>query len=264
MPKGSLKVLSIVADIATIIAMGGTAGVVLYDRTIDRTFLSRSVENYFVSPILQSTTFEKTVHIAVENVLKSGDVTQIFLAELDKISLKSEHNTWITGLEENVTENGVRRYISQQMDCGEDRLEVSEFIRFGRGNYELKDEEKCKVPKFVGDLQDPNITTKKWTVFGFASPDGDQGGNDSLSQKRAQAVKKALCEQLGCSGTSGTEIAIKGLSEDHSTNGVANSRSARIGVCVNQKAGEDEERAAQPASTKPRETAAGETRQTAD
>ena len=174
------------------------------------------------------------------------------------IVLSKEDNPWIgeviNALKENVTENGLRQYIAGKMNCSEDRLEMSEFIRFGRDEAKLslekknrdqneaklevekKERERNKVPTFVNDVNKRGGKPDKWTVFGFASADGEKGKNKNLSLERAVVVKSLLCKALKCDRTNGTEIAVEGLSEDHSINGVANSRSARIAVCVEEAA----------------------------
>lgn len=179
---------------------------------------------------------------------------QTILDELANINLKEQDNPWIgeliQALKETVTENGLRQHIAGKMNCSKGRLKMSEFIRFGRDEAtfslekkdrdqneakleaEKKERERNKVSAFVNDVNKQGGKPDKWTVFGFASADGEKGGNDDLSQKRAVAVESLLCEALKCDRTNGTKIAVEGLSEDHSINGVANSRSARIAVCV--------------------------------
>lgn len=134
-------------------------------------------------------------------------------------------------LRENVIENEMPGSISRHMNCEGGRLEVSEFIRFERDESELsRDSEEEKVSAFARAWKDEST---KWAVFGFASADGEQGGNKELSHKRAVSVKNLLCKALDCDAK-GTEITAQGLGEDHSINGVANSRSVRIAVCVNE------------------------------
>lgn len=170
--------------------------------------------------------------------------------ESDEISLKPEHNPWITSLlealKENVTEDGVRQYVSQQMDCDKDqKIEISEFILFERNESKLdldgedhrKNHRKQRERQRVHDFADEwKKTATQWKVFGFASADGEQTGNNNLSSKRAEEVKNLLCDELNtpCNNVK----AEKGMGEDHPINGVANSRSARIAVCVNGEAQE--------------------------
>ena len=152
------------------------------------------------------------------------------------IVLSKEDNPWIDeliqALEESVTENGVRQYISQQMNCDKDRLEISEFFRFGRNKAKLDPTEKQKVFTFVDEWK------KKWVdqsaqckVFGFASADGEQTGNNNLSSERVKEVKNLLGGKPNplCDIIEDGEV----MGEDHPINGVANSRSARIAVCAN-------------------------------
>jgi len=86
------------------------------------------------------------------------------------------------------------------------------------------------VSEFADALQSQNVTTEKWAVFSFASADGAREGNKGLSQKRAETVKNLLCKVLDCDPPNGQKITFEGLGD----NGVANSRSARIAVCVDK------------------------------
>ena len=118
------------------------------------------------------------------------------------IVLSKEDNPWIDDLiqamEENITENGVRHYISQQMACDKDqRLEVSDFIRFEWGKAALDPTEEGKVVDFVDEWKE---RPEKWAVFGFASPDGERGVNEGLSKDRAKAVESELCAALDAVG----------------------------------------------------------------
>lgn len=63
-------------------------------------------------------------------------------------------------------------------------------------------------------------------VFGFASADGPSGANDILARQRAQTVKAAVRDHEPAK-----DIKKYVLGENHLTQGVANSRSARIVAC---------------------------------
>ncbi len=195
------------------------------------------------------------------------------LKKLEEISLKPEYNPWITtlieALEENVTENGVRQYISQNVECGENqRVEVSKFILFDRNesDFDLDEEderknlskqrERQKVSDFAKDWKEK---ATRWTVFGFASADGEQTGNNNLSLKRSEEVKKLLCMYLknhnpNFDCDSKETLTARGLGEDQPINGVANSRSARIAVCVRDEAPEGILSSANQANVIPSET----------
>lgn len=174
---------------------------------------------------------------------------QPILDELQKLSLKPEYNPWITtvieALEENVTEHGVRQHIAQQMSCDKDqRLEVSEFIRFGRNKATLDSTEEQKVSTFVQDVR-KREERPDWWVFGFASPDGESGVNKELSEDRAKVAAEALCAALDAAALEAGEqkreckdrnVIVRHLDENHPINGIANSRSARVAVCAKQEA----------------------------
>ena len=157
------------------------------------------------------------------------------------IVLSKKDNPWIDELiqtmEENITENGVRHYISQQMACDKDqRLEVSDFIRFEWSKAALDPTEEGKVVDFVDEWKE---RPEKWAVFGFASPDGERGVNKTLSKDRAKAVESELCAALDAVGPKREceerDVAVKHFDEDHPINGIANSRSARIAVCTKER-----------------------------
>ena len=133
-----------------------------------------------------------------------------------------------------ITEELVRTRITEEMGCdGDEGTRISGFIRFNRGSENLDDfsASSKEIKRFVKERDQAT----KWMVFGFASPDGEQKGNNALAYKRAVAVKNFLCDELKPDCANGTEIEIKGFSEDHPVNGVANSRSARIAVCVDME-----------------------------
>lgn len=138
-----------------------------------------------------------------------------------------------------ITEDLLRTRINEEMACeGGEEARMSGFIRFNRGSANLDDFDANS--KEIENFASKRGQATKWRVFGFASPDGEQRVNKGLSQKRAQAVEKVLCGQLGCSGTSGTKVEMKGFSEDHPINGIANSRSAIIAVCTKREASQGE------------------------
>ena len=72
---------------------------------------------------------------------------------------------------------------------------------------------------------------KRLTVFGLASPDGDELHNDDLSQLRAANVQTMIQQELE---TKDTKIDTEhwGLGEVHLTQGIANSRSVRVVACI--------------------------------
>ena len=62
-------------------------------------------------------------------------------------------------------------------------------------------------------------------VFGFASADGPSDVNDRLAWQRAQTVKAIIAQKYHM------DVEKHGLGENHLTQGVADSRSARIVAC---------------------------------
>lgn len=141
-----------------------------------------------------------------------------------------------------ITEELLRTWITEEMGCGEDRLVVSEFIRFGWNAATLESARKERAREQVSAFvkawkKHGGDTPPQWRVFGFASADGERGRNDGLARQRAVAVKNVLCNILDCDAN-GTTIKIQKLGEDHPINGVANSRSARIAGCVDEAGGQ--------------------------
>ncbi len=141
-----------------------------------------------------------------------------------------------------ITEELLRTRIAEEMDCGEDQLVVSKFVRFGQNAATLdsdrKERAREKVAAFVKAWKKQGgDTLPEWTLFGFASADGEREGNDGLARQRATTVKNLLCNILNCDAN-GMTITVEGLGEDHPINGVANSRSARIAGCVDGAAGQ--------------------------
>ena len=128
-------------------------------------------------------------------------------------------------LENHVTESELRPYIAERMDCNDDQLCMSGFIRFARGEFDIRDKEIEKIKDFKCDNQVPETGLK---VFGFTSADGEKIINDDLSRCRACVVKNLLCE---VSNGDCDDISTETIGEDHPINGVANSRSAVIAVC---------------------------------
>ena len=68
-------------------------------------------------------------------------------------------------------------------------------------------------------------------VFGFASADGPRNVNNRLAKQRAQTIRDKIQDEI-LPENRAVHVEVHGLGEDHMTNGVANSRSARIVACV--------------------------------
>ena len=113
--------------------------------------------------------------------------------------------------------------------------QVSGFIRFNKGSANLKDfsVNNEEINGFIQKIERDQIG--KWRVFGFASPDGEQGTNKNLSEDRAEVVGDRLCCVLNCSNPKldcKENITIINAGEDYPINGepIAEARSSRS-VC---------------------------------
>ena len=138
-----------------------------------------------------------------------------------------------------ITEDLLRTRINKEMACdgGED-TRISGFIRFNKGSANLGD--FATNSKEIENFASKRGQATKWMVFGFASPDGEQERNNALAYKRAVVVKNLLCDKLKPDCANGTKIEMKGFSEDHPINGIANSRSAIIAICTKREASQVE------------------------
>ena len=181
------------------------------------------------------------------------------------------------GYSDYVAEPLLQQFISERMQCEEgEEPQISDLIRFvndepnprctecpsvtdpsaGSTNDNTRYEamkalyrEKIgpKVQDIVKEFMDKSAT--RWTVFGFASPDGEEVENDSLSMDRAQLVIDEMCRPRG-TGTSEpvidssekiksekrkkmcADMQVRPFGEWHPINGISNSRSAVIAACV--------------------------------
>lgn len=176
------------------------------------------------------------------------------------------------GYSDYIAERLLPQFIREQMTCEEGREPtISDFIRFandepypwcpgcssdaasaiGSGDGNARKEAlnkfyrkkiRPKVQKIVADFSEKSPT--RWTVFGFASPDGEEGKNDTLSENRARLVIDEMC-RLQENGTSEpaidcgkkeeegyADMQVRHFGEWHPINGISNSRSAVIAACV--------------------------------
>ena len=191
-------------------------------------------------------------------VLGDGDVS------IRDVMINSEKNKEpIKGLRDAVAtpdiDQRLRTRIEKQMACTDgEKLVVSDFIRFPGGKYSITyaEKDKIKVHNFMCEVGE-QVT--KWRVFGFASEEGSRKTNLELSWKRACEVKKHISKkyiyppididrntspkdgasEMGaghrCTGDSGSpedNFSVISLGEEHSINGVADSRSVVIAACV--------------------------------
>ena len=122
-----------------------------------------------------------------------------------------------------VTEQRLTSYLAEKTACDNAGLDMSDFILFGRTKFQLEGAAKGQVAEFMKR----NGQIKKLWVFGFASPDGEDGRNKGLAKVRAKAVRNEIKTGHSYSG----DIAVKPIGEDHPINGIANSRSVVIAAC---------------------------------
>lgn len=175
----------------------------------------------------------------------NGIIKKIVELTERNIALHEEHNllvrTLIAAYEHGayVTESLLRQYVAKEMECTEDgqQIHISKFIRFNRDKAEIgaNPASKANIDNFVSRWVGKD-RRGGWAVFGFASPDGERTRNNKLSSDRAKAVKGQMCpskNEADCIAKFG-KIELKDSGENHPINGVANSRSAVIAVCVQQ------------------------------
>ena len=150
--------------------------------------------------------------------------------------LDREDNPWIEelvfalSLEDHVTERNARAFIRKEMDCTADdgRFDMSEFIRFDLG----KDTLKVAAEEQIATFMNRPGRINRMKIFGFTSPDGDGGHNDSLSVDRAKVVKDEVESKYKGYLPAGTyDVPTNPIGENHSINGIANSRSVVIAAC---------------------------------
>ena len=147
-----------------------------------------------------------------------------------------------------VTESWFRPYVEAAMTCeNRERLKLSTFIRFTNAMTDLDQD-----PFYLGKYRNIEAFVNqwgrqatRWAVFGFSSPDGPSETNVQYAEDRAAFIKSKLCQfpehkrhALNCDSPNEDvtylmpKESIKPFGEYHPINGIANSRSAVIGVCV--------------------------------
>lgn len=185
-------------------------------------------ENQDRSPVTTMTVFEAAVLEELEDGIELGDVT-----------VPRDRNPWISELIQKIqtiqvpdTEKWMRKEIASIISCSESDLIASDPILFRVNSSEpnAKDLEMTRkdVAKFLQEASSNNLY-----VVGFASDDGNQADNKQLSCERAITVKNLFKDEF----KPDTEALPIGLDENHFTNGVANSRSARFIACRSQAEG---------------------------
>lgn len=182
-------------------------------------------ENQDRSPVTTLTVFEGAILKELEDGIGLGDVT----ISLDK-------NPWISELIQKIrtiqvldTERWMKKEIASIISCSESDLIVSGPLLFRVNETELDEKDlkmtRNEVTQFLQEVPGGNLY-----VVGFASDDGNQADNKQLSCERAITVKKLYKDEFKLN----TKVLPIGLDENHFTNGVANSRSARFAACRSQ------------------------------
>lgn len=111
--------------------------------------------------------------------------------------------------------------------CG--AVKISDAFRFEWDKDELSKREKQRVRSFLRRFTRSDV--EYVTVFGFSSPDGPVNHNLGLSERRAKGVAK-LSEDYLATLQFNVRVWSHAFGEVHLTQGIANSRSVWIGVCV--------------------------------
>lgn len=104
-------------------------------------------------------------------------------------------------------------------------ISVPILFRPGVGDDVADHVDKQSIRRFMESQTSRKVATVY--VFGFASADGPIHVNQRLACQRARTIKKEILDDKWP-----VEVEVHGLGEDHLTNGVASSRSARIAACV--------------------------------
>jgi outer membrane protein OmpA-like peptidoglycan-associated protein len=119
---------------------------------------------------------ERTERLAGDSSLRGEFTTQIAQLRADLTSLRDTFNVRITALE-----NGVQ---------------FATPVNFAFDDATVREEDKALLDRFAMVVQ-KYYPGSKITVEGFADPAGTQRYNLRLSQRRAEAVVKALATQHG-------------------------------------------------------------------
>lgn len=129
----------------------------------------------------------------------------------------------------------VRAEISQRLErhlkgkgepcAGTWEISVPILFRPGVGDDVADPVDEESIRRFMGTQTSRKVKTVY--VFGFASADGPIHVNQRLACQRARTIEKKIRK-----GRWRVDVEVDGLGENHLTNGVASSRSARIAACV--------------------------------
>lgn len=144
-----------------------------------------------------------------------------------RITVQKTDNTWTIVLPPDVRmddEWRLKAEIAQRI-CNGGAAEISDPVLFERGETTPADVPAAEdlIKTFVSK---PELQKVKLHVLGFASGDGNRRYNENLARQRATAVA-AMVRKLDSS----RKLREHSWGETHLTNGVANSRSARIVGC---------------------------------
>ena len=141
-------------------------------------------------------------------------------------TLQWQENTLIVrGLE---PEQRVIEELRNKAKCMDSQPLVSPAILFEKNNGgDVLDQKSLNT--FLDQFTEGDVV--RLVVFGLASPDGDEGHNQCLSNLRAETVLELIRKKLDRD----VNIEIEGLGEEHLTHGIANSRSVRVVACLKIK-----------------------------
>lgn len=187
---------------------------------------------------------------------KTLSLQQKLIEQVDAIKKRIESPTASsTSSAESPLEQFVRRQMTSTCEEGQEP-QIVKTVQFAHSRIDLLNEEIERIKQSVRELTQKAPT--QWAVFGFASPDGDSKVNCKISVRRARVVAALVCTSLAstpastddevdtqiCSNTEGGEeqlncgdqvIQVRYAGEFHSAHGIADSRSAVIGVCINSQ-----------------------------
>lgn len=143
---------------------------------------------------------------------------------------RTTDNAWTIVLPPDVRMDGEWRLKAEiaRRICDGGAAEISEPVLFERGEATPADAQAARdlIRAFVNK---PELQGVKLHVLGFASGDGNRRYNENLARRRADTVAREVRKQD--EQDSDRELKKDAWGETHLTNGVANSRSARIVGC---------------------------------
>ena len=126
-----------------------------------------------------------------------------------------------------VNERFVARELVAKMECVGGSARISDAFKFDRDSHRITATEKTRMIRFLDRFFTERVSSVK--VFALTSPDGAIEHNRTLASDRLRNVKNTVSWHPSISGIA---VEVVPLVEDHRTQGIANSRSVRLGLCV--------------------------------